>query len=318
MSPLQRLGRGLGCLALGGFIASGTGSIIFGFCDPSKKLCNGHPSVWFYVAFGASIFIVLSGLVHLYICYASTRRILREVYKPDKVANIDQVNEVSPLRSIQPDPQFLNFSTQFHKMLIARDFFAARNLLTSFGNSSDPELRSAWENADKAGVAISGWEKLQNFIKICGTDGKNVAAVGIDLSWHNGYERGAEPAIEISAYDDQYFCPTSTTHESLTRILLKPNYGQEWHGAFLDVESEILITSGLGELHAAIESGNTKYGDNSDSVKLAECWRRLLFEEQVIRALESGVLCQRVIVIIGTHDVGPFIETAWCNVSASG
>jgi hypothetical protein len=310
MSPARQLAKGILFMIVFGFLAKGSGAIIFGFCKPTSKLCaKAGPSFWMYAVFGASLFLLLGGVLNFLSAVSRTRTIIKTVYR--KEPENDMPPHVGPATDVEPEKslRFLPFSfeSNFRAFLCDGRYDAARALLAGFDAHLDPKLRNIISNACNSGVRVEAWEAANNFIAATEKQHGKLTAIGIDISEHNGYAEHAEPAIELNLFDDSQFSFSTHTIAAIAAEANQSN-GPHWQGCFFEICNESLRLSGLADLHHTI---SFELGDalSNDKVKVAEYWRRLLFEEAVVVAVKSGELHFKVPVIIGTHDLAPFMAS---------
>jgi hypothetical protein len=310
MSPAHQLAKGATYMIISGFLAKGSGAVIFGLCAPTTKLCSKfEPSFWMYMVFGASLFLLFSGGVHFLSGVLRARAAIKAVYRKNAGPKDSPVTKGVLAREPEIVTRFLphRFDSDFRALLGEGRYDSARTLLNQFEPDLDPRILKLVQDTSQLNVRVDGWEAANQFIAEAENQHGQLTAIGIDISEHNGYEQHSEPAIELNLFDDTQF--SFSTH-AIAAIATEANFsnGPHWQGCFLEICSESLQLSGLAGLHHAIsfELGNALTNDNA---KVAECWRRLLFEEAVVLALKSGALRLKVPVIIGTHDLAPFMAT---------
>lgn len=181
-----------------------------------------------------------------------------------------------------------------------------------------------------ADVRITGWEKLDSEFEFLAGKGKECTVVGMNLSnysdppaepWH-----WKEPVIENWYGDDDYsrFPFSSATRDDILRE--NGSYGTPWQGGGLGGDGAAMDVTGLKALNSALlaydEQRDVRTSPRSASdpgrttpdfvtAKLGGWFMHLRFHQAVWRDLRSRGLARRVPVIVGTHGVGPFLESVY-------
>jgi hypothetical protein len=165
-------------------------------------------------------------------------------------------------------------------------------------------------NACPSPVMIEGWSDFASFLSTA----EQPHAVGIDLSWHNGYEPNTEPAIEVSIYGHfpEFEGGPSTIYEHIDNN----KNGTHWQGAFDDVENALQVV-GLSSVHQLLEDTKDKL---SLSFRIGEWWRYARFVEATAIGLDANASHLKIPVILQTHDIGPHQDNAyiWVRDTSSG
>jgi hypothetical protein len=165
-------------------------------------------------------------------------------------------------------------------------------------------------------VEVEGWDKLDAGLVRRTRRGDEITAVGLDLSnYHDA--RGddwwdKEPAVEVVGYLDSAFpFSTATTAELLAASV---SYSAPWTGRMSgDIGMPLFIT-GLQRLNGAVlrhHDDDTPGADPREdaAAHLGAWWQKLRFRQAVARHLESRGMALLVPVLVGSHDVGPWLVT---------
>lgn len=164
-------------------------------------------------------------------------------------------------------------------------------------------------------VRLTDWDALSAAIFKPLRSGALCTAVGIDLSVHSD---GDEPAVEVSYYDDGSFPFSTSKREDI--LAKNAAYGVPWQGNFSEIESDVFVTGlaplfkalksppppvargGAGQAQALAPAGYVAY-------QLMDWIHALRFHKAVKSTLDTEGLARRLPVIVGSHDLGPFLET---------
>lgn len=153
-------------------------------------------------------------------------------------------------------------------------------------------------------IQLEGWDELNAEI-----EQTDCTALGIDLSNYNDSLTGEwhqkEPCLEVGYYSDRPF-PFSTfsREEILSRCA---DYPSPWQGSFKSIGGELRLT-GLLDLNSEILKSENR---DSAAHSLGEWFMHLRFHQAVARELSQRGLAKRIPVVVGAHDVGPFLESVY-------
>lgn len=198
-------------------------------------------------------------------------------------------------------------------LLTRGELDAAAALLLQADHELAPQDREAIASARAVPVEITGWDRVESFLRAAEARGVTVTALGVDLSAHGSPGSGGGPAIEVNAYTDAAFAFSTSTAEEI-RAEMTDAGGPEWQGSFEDITSEALAVSGLGPLHDFIGALRDRGEEHSRTAEVVEGWRRVRFEGCLRAELEAGALRRDLPVVIGTNDLAPFLETLWIRL----
>jgi hypothetical protein len=177
-------------------------------------------------------------------------------------------------------------------------------------------------------VELTGWDEVNaecEWLTAERLSPIKVTAIGLNLSnyhdpltpvWHD-----KEPTVEFSVYTDSAFGFSSATVDELLRLSEAPP--TPWQGRMAGETTATLGVSGLRALNSALleYSNEMPWGPRSGSTAgspapdeyvafaLGEWVRHLRFQEAVARHVAEHGLALRVPVLVGEHDVGPFIRS---------
>jgi hypothetical protein len=172
-------------------------------------------------------------------------------------------------------------------------------------------------------ATISGWAELYHQIELR----SQVTAVGLNLSNYNEAEAGAawhdkEPAIEVSYYSDLAFRFSAASLEDILAQSAEPP--TPWQGRMEPVEGPPpLAVRGLRALNSILlfhddgppwrprPTGDGSWPpapDKAVSYAVGAWFLHLRFHQAVARELARHGLPRALPVIVGEHDVPPFIR----------
>lgn len=171
-------------------------------------------------------------------------------------------------------------------------------------------------------MEIQGWEELDVDLVRLEQLGLDVSAIGLDLSNYSDADADQwwdkEPVVEFSAYTDDVF-PFSTSNRA--ELLRHTGAHAPWRGAMTGQETAVLEVTGLrpvnGALlrHGSLNSGPScsRQGPDRDAVAAfpGAWWLHLRFHQVVHRHLEDVGIARRVPVLVGTRDVGPWLQSVY-------
>lgn len=173
-------------------------------------------------------------------------------------------------------------------------------------------------------VRLTDWDTLQQFIFRPTVRGSPCTAVGLDLSNYSAPPQATpelfvEPIAEVLFFADEDF-PFST--KSREEILAKnESYGVPWQGSGSGVPPFYgMNVIGLARLNSGVELDQAYSWQNARvpptppeyiALRLAEWLRALRYHQAVKRHLEQEGLARHLPVIVGSHDVGPFLQAVY-------
>ena len=190
-------------------------------------------------------------------------------------------------------------------LIRALDFDALAADLESQIDENPSRFAALSRAALRGAVTISGWEELAADMAALTAKGRQVTALGIDLT---GHCEGAEPGFEISFYGDSSFAFSTATRENL--LAASGDYSTPWQGDFLECEP-LLECRGLAALHTAIreypdrfvQSGPLPQDFAGFTIALWILYLRI--HRTIAETLAARGLPQAIPVIVGEHDFGP-------------
>ena len=217
-----------------------------------------------------------------------------------------------------------------------RDFDGEMAALLRVGHHQEAERRLAEALAVRPGaiadvcratpaeaVVISGWDRLHRELDRLA----RVTAIGFNLSNHGDAEAGAawhdkEPAIETGYYSDDGFQFSGTPFEVLRAAAGKAP--TPWQGCMDDVPGPPPVAlSGLRALNSLLleydndapwrptaGTGNEAAPAPDEAVAFAagQWFLHLRFHQAMVRELSRHGLPRALPVLLGEHDVGPFVR----------
>jgi hypothetical protein len=179
-------------------------------------------------------------------------------------------------------------------------------------------------------VELTNWTVLQQMIFRPTRSGDLCTAVTMDLSNYALHpqekpEELVEPTVEVGFLTDSSFPFSTSSREEI--LAQNETYGVPWHGyyefttAMISELGTLMSVVGLARLNSAVELDKARYarsragqpGVPADYVayRLAEWLRALRYHKAVKRYLDQEGLARRIPVIVGSHDVGPFLEAVY-------
>ena len=212
----------------------------------------------------------------------------------------------------------------------AQDFVGAENYLVERLMAYPGQIATAARGLTEDQVRVDGWDELDDDLDQLGRRGHAVTAIELALSNYSDSNGVAwwdkEPVVEFAAFTDEVF-PFSTTKR---QYLLEHNerYPAPWTGGMLGEETVILHVTGLRGLNGALlrhqseHPWSPKHRGTVQQESVAEFlgwwWLHLRFQQAVVRDLDERGLALPVPVLIGTHDVGPWLQSVHRATRACG
>jgi hypothetical protein len=169
-------------------------------------------------------------------------------------------------------------------------------------------------------VVLHGWDEVDaDLVDLCRRD-RGVTAIGLHLSNYSDEQGQAwwdkEPVVELAAYTDAVYPFSQSRRQDL--MDLSETYPAPWTDQALGEESAHLTVTGLravnGALlhHASVEpwNPNGQRGLSNEAVAEYLGWwfMHLRFHQVVARDLDARGLAFAIPVLVGTHDVGPWVQ----------
>ncbi len=197
------------------------------------------------------------------------------------------------------------------ELLRALDFDQAERILANALSRTPSKLTDACLQLRLDTIAFSGWDRIfAEFVKLQ-RKGKNITAIGVDISGHDG--DGDDPALELSFYDDSEFPFSVSTREEI--LAACPAYSPPWTGCFIDLTGDLQI-AGLSKLHLLLRGYPNRYqipsgpvaklSNDDRAFKLAEWWMYLRFHQALYRDINDAGLPKGMPVVLCEHDYGPW------------
>ena len=173
-------------------------------------------------------------------------------------------------------------------------------------------------------VRLTHWDTLQQFI-FRPTIRRNLCtAVGLNLSNYSAPPQATpelfvEPDVEVCFYADEDFPFSTKSREEI--LAVNTSYPVPWMGAGSGVPPFYSMhVIGLARLNSGVELDQAYLWQNARrpptppdyiALRLAEWVRALRYHRAVKRHLEQDGLARHLPVIVGRHDVGPFLEAVY-------
>jgi hypothetical protein len=205
-------------------------------------------------------------------------------------------------------------------LLRRRDFDKAEVVLSEQLTSYSGPIATACRGVSDGHVTLTGWDEVDaDLVDLC-RRGRAVTAIGLDLSNYDDHVGHAwwdkEPFVEFAAYTDEVYPFSESRRQDL--LDLSEAYPAPWTGSALGEETAHLTVTGLRALNGALlhrasvepwhPSSTTRLESESVAEYLGWWWMHLRFHQAVARDLEERGLALTVPVIVGTHDVGPWLH----------
>lgn len=213
-----------------------------------------------------------------------------------------------------------SFGGEIAGLLRRREYDQAEKVLVEHLTAFPGPIATACRGVADGHVVLSGWEEVDaDLVDLCRRDVR-VTAVGLDLSnysdaeGHSWWDR--EPVVELKVFTDEVYPFSESRRQDL--LDLSETYPAPWTDQTLGEESAHLAVSGLRALngalvhHASVEAWNPQSETPLSTEAVAEYlgwwWQHLRFHQAVTRDLDERGLALGVPVLVGTHDVGPWIQ----------
>ena len=179
-------------------------------------------------------------------------------------------------------------------------------------------------------VELTQWDTLQQMIFRPLDSGALCTAVGLDLS-NYGNQRmtpgeGVEPTVEVKFYSDESFAFSVKSRDEILAENVSDG-SVPWHGSVDDAATFLMDVVGLARLNSVVELDKTqRYARtwpssptpepapapaNYVAFRLAQWLLALRYHRAVKHHLDREGLARRLPVIVGSHDVGPFLEAVY-------
>jgi len=205
-------------------------------------------------------------------------------------------------------------------MLRRREFDKAERVLSEHLTTCSGPIATACRGVSDGHVVLEGWEEVDADLVDLGRRGRMVTAIGLDLSNYSDHEGKAwwdkEPYVELAAYTDDVFPFSESRRQDL--LDLNETYPAPWTDRPLGEETAHLTVTGLRALNgallhrASVAPWHPTSTEPLESESVAEYlgwwWLHLRFHQTVGRDLDERGLALTVPVIVGTHDVGPWLQ----------
>lgn len=206
------------------------------------------------------------------------------------------------------------------ELIRAGAFDELEERLTRWDDRHPSRFSPLWREVAADDVAITGWDQLHADIQELTDRGKQVTAVGIDLT---GHAEGDGPAFEVSYYDDGPYSFSTASRDDMLRE--NESYGTRWAGGFIDIESP-LSCSGLERLHEAVMGYADRHWlprrDEAPPTDFAgytlAIWALYSRVHQAIkRALRKHGMPRPMPVLVEEHDFGPWLGSVYLTGGAA-
>jgi hypothetical protein len=205
-------------------------------------------------------------------------------------------------------------------LLRRREFDKAEVVLSEQLTSYSGQIATACRGVSDGHVTLTGWDEVDaDLVELCRRD-HAVTAIGLDLSNYNDHEGQTwwdkEPFVEFAAYTDEVYPFSESRRQDL--LDLSEAYPAPWTGSALGEETAHLTVTGLRALNGALlhrasvepwhPSSTARLESESVAEYLGWWWMHLRYHQAVARDLDERGLALTVPVIVGTHDVGPWLQ----------
>ncbi len=206
-------------------------------------------------------------------------------------------------------------------LLRKHDWEATERLLSERLTGYPGPIATACRGIAGDQVTLDGWEEVDaDLVDLC-RRGRGVTAIGLDLSNYSDADGPTwwdqEPIVEFAAFTDEVFPFSESRRQDL--LDLSETFPAPWIGQPLGEETAHLTVTGLRALNGALlhrssvepwrPKASGRLADESVAEYLGWWWLHLRFHQAVARDLEKRGLALAVPVLVGTHDVGPWLQT---------
>ena len=174
-------------------------------------------------------------------------------------------------------------------------------------------------------VELTQWDTLQQMIFRPLDSGALCTAVGLDLSNYGNQHitpgEEVEPSVEVKFYSDESFTFSVKSRDEI--LAENASDSAPWHGGVDDYATFVMDVAGLARLNSAVEldkaqrvartlpSSPAPAPANYVAFRLAQWLLTLRYHRAVKHHLDREGLARRLPVIVGSHDVGPFLEAVY-------
>ncbi|MEO6510809.1 MAG: hypothetical protein ABIO16_07455 [Nocardioides sp.] len=221
------------------------------------------------------------------------------------------------------------FGGEIAGLLRRREYDQAEKVLVEHLTAYPGPIATACRGVADGHVVLGGWEEVDaDLVDLCRRD-HAVTAVGLDLSnysdeqGHSWWDK--EPVVELAVYTDEVYPFSESRRQDL--MDLSETYPAPWTDRALGEETAHLTVSGLRALngallnHASAEPWNPNGSGVLSTEAVAEYlgwwFLHLRFHQAVARDLDERGLAFTVPVLVGTHDVGPWVQAVHLPAAVS-
>ncbi len=205
-------------------------------------------------------------------------------------------------------------------MLRRREFDKVERVLAEHLTAYSGPIATACRGVSDGHVTLAGWDEVDADLVDLSRPERAVTAVGLDLSNYSDHEGQTwwdkEPYVEFAAYTDDVFPFSDSRRQDL--LDLSETYPAPWTDQALGEETAHLTVTGLRALNGSLllrssvepwhPGSNARLDNESVAEYLGWWWMHLRFHQAVARDLEERGLALAVPVVVGTHDVGPWLQ----------
>jgi hypothetical protein len=213
-----------------------------------------------------------------------------------------------------------SFGGEIAGMLRRREYDQADKVLVDHLTAYPGPIATACRGAADGHVTLSGWDDVDADLVDLGRRGHTVTAIGLELSNYSDEQGHAwwdkEPVVELAAYTDAVYPFSESRRQDL--MDLSESYPAPWTDQALGEETAHLTVTGLRAIngallhHASVEPWNPNGQGALSTEAVAEYlgwwFMHLRFHQAVARDLDERGLAFAVPVLVGTHDVGPWVQ----------
>jgi hypothetical protein len=199
-----------------------------------------------------------------------------------------------------------------------REYAEAEGLLVDHLLELPGPIAIACRGLSADNVEVVGWEEVAAALGRASATGRQVSAVGLDLSNYSDADGrdwwDKEPAVELSLYDDTHFPFSTATRRQLRQAAA--THPAPWTGHRLAGRPVVLGMSGLRSLNGALlqnqagrpwsfGAGDRTYDEDLAAV-VGGWWLVLRFHQAVARVWPEVGPELRVPVLVGQRGTGPW------------